>query len=66
VQGLPQKKPAPARRAPPRADFGQPIDEFLAKQPAHLRVILDALRALVAEAAPTAPAALKWGMPFYT
>jgi hypothetical protein len=48
-----------------RADLGAPIDGFLAKQPAQLRAILDALRALIRESAPDAEAALKWGMPFF-
>ncbi|MBK7400109.1 MAG: DUF1801 domain-containing protein [Myxococcales bacterium] len=63
------KKPAaPAKKAAkpaPRADFGAPIDGFFAKQPAHLREILEALRGLVEAAAPAATASLKWGMPFY-
>ena len=49
-----------------RADYGAPIDGFFAKQPSHLREILEALRALVEEVAPDATAAIKWGMPFYT
>ncbi len=57
--------PKPVRRAAPRADFGAPIDDFLVKQPPELRVILDALRALIDEAAPHAHASLKWGQPFY-
>ncbi len=48
-----------------RADFGAPIDGFFAKQPPHLRFILEALRKLVEEAAPDATASIKWGMPFY-
>jgi len=48
-----------------RADFGAPIEGFFAKQPPHLRAILEALRALVEETAPEAEASLKWGMPFY-
>jgi len=54
---------AMARR---RDDYGAPIDGFFAKQPPHLRPILEALRELVEEAAPDAKASLKWGMPFYT
>ena len=54
------KKPAP------RADLGAPIDGFFAKQPPHLRPILDALRGLVQQAAPDAESSLKWGMPFFT
>jgi hypothetical protein len=50
----------------PRADFGAPIDGFFAKQPPHLRAILEALRKLVEEAAPDAQSAIKWGMPFYS
>jgi hypothetical protein len=61
------KKAAAARKKPPpRADYGAPIDGFFAKQPPHLRAILDALRVLVEKAAPGATASLKWGMPFYT
>jgi hypothetical protein len=52
--------------APRRADYGAPIDGFFAKQPPHLRPILEALRKLVEEAAPDAKASIKWGMPFYT
>jgi len=40
------------------------IAALLAKQQPHLRVILEALRRLVEEAAPDATASLKWGMPF--
>jgi hypothetical protein len=62
-------KPAPARAAPrkvgPRADFGAPVEGFFARQPAHLRPILDELRGLIQEAAPDASASIKWGMPFY-
>ena len=49
-----------------RADLGKPIDGFFAKQPAHLRKILDALRKLIKEAAPEAQSSIKWGMPFFT
>ena len=61
--------PKPAR-APmkfgARKDLGAPVGGFFAKQPPHLRPILDELRALIAEAAPTSTAATKWGMPFYS
>lgn len=50
----------------PRADYGQPIDDFIARQPLALRAILEALRELVEEAAPEAQSALKWGQPFFT
>jgi hypothetical protein len=52
----------PARRA----DYGAPIDGFFGKQPPHLRVILEELRKLVEETAPSATASIKWGMPFYS
>lgn len=61
----------PASRAKPkpmaarRADYGEPVDAFFAKQRSPLREILEALRALVEEAAPDATSSLKWGMPFY-
>jgi len=69
-------KKAPAKKAPAkkvaarapvarRADFGAPIEGFFAKQPAHLRDVLDTLRKLVMAAAPDATASLKWGMPFF-
>lgn len=51
--------------SPRRADFGAPIEGFFARQPAHLRAILETLRPLVEEAAPEATASLKWGMPVY-
>jgi hypothetical protein len=60
-----KKKTAAAKKPAPRADLGAPIDGFFAKQPPHLREILEALRALVDKAAPEATASLKWGMPFY-
>jgi len=47
------KKPAP------RADLGAPVDGFFARQPPHLRPVLDELRALVAEAAPDAESSIK-------
>jgi hypothetical protein len=59
-------KPAPARTAARRADLGAPIDGFLSRQPPALRAIVDALRAMVLEAAPEATSALKWGMPFFS
>jgi hypothetical protein len=74
-----RKRPAPARKSPgpertpkswsrpaARADLGAPVDGFFARQPPPLRAILDELRTLVEEAAPTAASSLKWGMPFYT
>lgn len=60
----PAKKKAAAKPAP-RADLGAPIDGFLAKQPAQLRAILDALEGMIREIAPSAEASLKWGMPFF-
>jgi hypothetical protein len=49
-----------------RADFGAPIDGFFAKQPPHLRAILETLRASIEEAAPDAMGSMKWGMPWFT
>jgi hypothetical protein len=57
--------PAVARKPAPRADLGAPVDGFFARQPPHLRPILDELRRLVNEAAPDSSSSLKWGMPFY-
>ena len=56
----------PAKKFGTRADLGAPVDGFFAKQPPHLVPILEALRALVDEAASDATAAIKWGMPFYS
>jgi len=65
-----KKKPAPkrpvAKHANARADYGQPIDGFIAKQKEPIRSILVTLRRLAEGAAPGAQAALKWGMPFYS
>ena len=66
------RKPAPrqertgGKTTARRADFGAPIDGFFGRQAPQLRVILEALRKLVEEAAPDATASLKWGMPFFT
>jgi hypothetical protein len=57
---------ASAKRPGPRADLGAPIEVFLARQPQPLRAIVDALLALVREAAPDAEGSLKWGMPFFS
>jgi hypothetical protein len=36
-------KRAAARKPPPRADFGAPVEGFFARQPPHLRAILEEL-----------------------
>jgi hypothetical protein len=59
------KRPA-AKRHGPRADLGAPIDGFFARQPAHLRPVLEELRAMIEQAAPEAESSIKWGMPFFT
>jgi len=56
----------PTKAAAPRADFGKPIDDFFKQQPASLRPILEALRALVEAVAPDAQSSIKWGMPFFS
>lgn len=56
------KKPMPAKRA----DFGLPIDGFIAKQPPPLRAIIDKLRPMIEKAAPDAQSSLKWGQAFFT
>ncbi|HEX4477038.1 MAG TPA: DUF1801 domain-containing protein [Polyangiaceae bacterium] len=69
LKKAPPKKTAPKNVASlvatKRADLGAPIDGFFAKQPPHLRSILDALRKMVDEAAPEASSTTKWGMPFF-
>jgi hypothetical protein len=62
----PTAKKKAAAKPGRRSDFGAPIDAFFAKHPPHLRAVLEALRALVEEAAPAATASIKWGMPFYS
>ena len=66
----PAKKPVATATAKtkfgPRKDLGAPVEGFFAKQPPHLRSVLDQLRTMIAEAAPEATAATKWGMPFYS
>jgi hypothetical protein len=59
------KKPAPKVYAA-RADLGAPIDAFFAKRPPEQRPLLEALRAIIEDAAPDAASAIKWGNPFYT
>src|SRR5512147_2663779 len=68
--GASRKRPARAsatarRTARRRADFGAPVDGFFARQPPHLRAILEELRRLVLSAAPDATGSIKWGMPFF-
>jgi hypothetical protein len=76
-KAAPSRKPAAAKKAAVakksastvvarRADYGTPIDGFFAKQPPHLKAILDELRALVEESAPDATASIKWGMPNFS
>jgi hypothetical protein len=61
------KKPAAAmKRMAPRADFGAPIDGFFEKQPAHLRAILEELRAMIEREVPEVESSIKWGMPFFS
>src|SRR5688500_1495880 len=38
----------------PRADFGAPVDGFFAKQPPHLRAILEELRTVIEKTVPAA------------
>lgn len=56
---------APAKKWGKRADLGAPITAFFLKQPPELRPILEQLRGLVEQAAPSAESSIKWGMPFY-
>jgi hypothetical protein len=63
----PAKKPAAAAmKFGRRKDLGAPVDGFFAKQPPQLSPILGELRAMIADVAPTATGAIKWGMPFYS
>jgi hypothetical protein len=62
----PRRKAAPApMKFGPRKDLGAPVDGFFARQPPHIRLIVDRLRALIHKAAPDAQSSIKWGMPFY-
>ncbi len=65
-RGTAAAKRRAARRAGRRADFGAPVEGFLARQPERLRAILEELRELVEREAPDASASLRWGMPSYT
>jgi hypothetical protein len=66
----PAKKAASQMSAPKayakRADLGAPIDGFFAQRPPEQRPLLEALRAIIEDAAPDATSAIKWGNPFYT
>lgn len=62
---MPKKQPG-QKHALQRADYGQPVDGFFAKQPSPQREILAELRKAIASAAPGAQASLKWGQPFYS
>jgi hypothetical protein len=57
--------PAARRTAPRRADYGASLDAYLSRLPADARERVDALGALVAEAAPDATASLRWGIPWF-
>jgi hypothetical protein len=59
------EKSASMTKFGPRTDLGAPIEGFFARQPPHLRPILDELRAMVEKAIPGAESSLKWGMPFF-
>lgn len=65
-KSMPSAATKRSARPATRADYGAPIDGFFARQPTHLRPILEALRKLVEAAAPDADASIKWGMPFYS
>jgi hypothetical protein len=62
----PVAKKSVSRTAARRADFGASIDGFFAKQPPHLRAILEELRSMIQAAAPDAKSSIKWGMPWFT
>jgi hypothetical protein len=66
TQPAAKQQPAAMKRMAPRADFGAPIDGFFEKQPAHLRSILEELRAMIEREAPEAESSIKWGMPFFS
>jgi hypothetical protein len=60
------KKAATTAKPKPRADYGAPVDAFFAKQAPAQRAILDRLRALIGEVAPSAASTIKWGNAFFT
>jgi len=49
-----------------RADLGQPIDSFFAKQSPQLRAVLVELRKIIEAVVPDAESSIKWGNPFFT
>ena len=53
------------RTAPRRTDYGAPIEVYLARLVSPAREIVEALHALVRDAAPDATAALRWGIPWF-
>src|SRR5215510_11965004 len=58
---------APAKKTPvKRADFGAPIEGYLAKHKGEMRAICDEIVALIKATVPQATSALKWGMPVFS
>ncbi|HEY5946725.1 MAG TPA: DUF1801 domain-containing protein [Kofleriaceae bacterium] len=58
---------APKRAmAAKRADLGQPVEGFFAKQQAALRPVLMELRKIIESTVPDAESSIKWGNPFFT
>jgi hypothetical protein len=61
-----KKSAAPKKKASRRADYGIPVDAYLAKVKGEPRKILDELRRIIKAAVPGVEETVKWGRPFYT
>lgn len=59
-------RPRTARGRLTRADFGAPVETYLAQVPADQAALVRALHTLVMETLPNARAEIKWGMPVYS
>lgn len=53
------------KSAPPEVKFSNVIDEYIAKQPAHLQVLLLNVRMAIRQALPDATEKISWQMPTY-
>ncbi|MGD0093825.1 MAG: DUF1801 domain-containing protein [Planctomycetota bacterium] len=58
-------KPPPSTWSAKRADYGAPVDGYVAKLPSPQKEIAQAVRRIIRKAAPEASEAIKWGQPTY-
>ena len=63
---MPDPTKAPRSLKPtPRADYGAPVDGYVAAQTPEHQQILEAARTLLTEVAPEAVGMIKWGFPVF-